>query len=334
MVETPLVRESVDAWRSQAQLIEIEKLLTVNSPRSCGTDPEHVKRLAEIETGLPPVIVRKGTLQVIDGAHRIEAAKLKGRKRILAIFFDGTDAEALILAIEANTRHGLPLSLSDRKRAAQQLLALMPDLSDRAIGAKTGLAPGTVRAVRTRSTAQDDQSAVRIGRDGRARPVNSTAARERIAGMLAEHPDASAVQIAEAAGASARLVRTVRNELAVKSAARSAAPPGERPDRPRAETPPEPSVNSATLKAEDLIARLLSDPVVQVTPGGRHFVEWLRRHALGIDEIRSDLGWLPVECQADVLLIARQSACAWQALAGLLGSSQALQRQGLTGRGY
>lgn len=325
----PTAGDRSDGWRSQAQLIKIKSLLPSDSPRSRGTDPEHVKRLAEIETGLPPIIVRKDTLQVIDGAHRIEAAKLQGCEEILAVFFEGTDAEALVLSIEANTRHGLPLSLTDRKKAAQRLLTLMPNLSDRAIAAKAGLSAGSVRSLRQRSTAQNEQSTVRVGKDGRARPANSAEARERITGMLLAHPEASTEQLAKDACVSVRMVRGIRRELEGKASVEATQVEAsmaqantatdssqvERSGRPRRDSQTGRPTVPKSVKVDEITARLLADRRIQVAPGGRNFVEWLRRHALKPNEVSSDLDWLPAEYRADLALIARQSAEEWESLA-------------------
>ncbi|WP_406302562.1 hypothetical protein OHA61_08775 [Streptomyces sp. NBC_00885] len=47
-------------------------------PRSRGKDVGQVARLAELDAPLPPILVGRRTMRVIDGTHRLMAATLKG----------------------------------------------------------------------------------------------------------------------------------------------------------------------------------------------------------------------------------------------------------------
>lgn len=106
--------------------VPIGSLLPANSPRSQGEDDEHIQRLAENEADLPPILVQQGTMRVIDGMHRLRAAILNGRRSIDVEFFDGSDEEAFIRAVEQNVAHGLPLTLADRKAALPGYWGLSP----------------------------------------------------------------------------------------------------------------------------------------------------------------------------------------------------------------
>ena len=44
--------------------------------------PVHIARLAEAETRLPPILVDRRTMRVIDGMRRLIAASLKGQETI------------------------------------------------------------------------------------------------------------------------------------------------------------------------------------------------------------------------------------------------------------
>jgi hypothetical protein len=57
---------------------------------------------------LPPLLVDRRSMRVIDGMHRLMAALLKKRETIDVEFFDGSYADAFLLAVEANVAHGLP----------------------------------------------------------------------------------------------------------------------------------------------------------------------------------------------------------------------------------
>ncbi|MFD0433138.1 ParB N-terminal domain-containing protein, partial [Streptomyces chartreusis] len=93
---------------------------------------------------MPPIIVHRDSMRVIDGLHRLRAAQLRGHSTIAVTFYDGTEADAFVLAVESNVRHGLPLSLPDRKRAAVRIIATHPQWSDRKIASVTGISPATV----------------------------------------------------------------------------------------------------------------------------------------------------------------------------------------------
>ncbi|MEV4258891.1 ParB N-terminal domain-containing protein, partial [Spirillospora sp. NPDC049652] len=143
-------------------LVAIGSLRPADSPRLRGEDREHVFRLVGVETPLPPILVHRPTMRVIDGMHRLRAAMLRGDTHIEAVYFDGTAAEAFARAVELNITHGLPLTIADRRAAAARILAAEPESSDRAVAARTGLSARTVAAVR-RSTAQLPHSNARVG---------------------------------------------------------------------------------------------------------------------------------------------------------------------------
>lgn len=89
-----------------------------------------------------------------------------------------------------------------------------PEWSDRAVAAATGLAAKTVAAIRRRSATEEvPQLHTRIGRDGKARPVNSAEGRRLASTLLMEKPDASLREVAKAAGISTGTVRDVRQRL-------------------------------------------------------------------------------------------------------------------------
>jgi ParB-like chromosome segregation protein Spo0J len=158
----------------EVHLVPAHSLVLGESPRLSGIDDEHVARLAECEEHLPPIMVHRQTMQVIDGAHRLHAAIRTGHELVRVTYFDGGAAEAFMLSVELNVRHGLPLSLQERRAAAGRILAAGTDLSDRALAARTGLSDKTVAAIRRRSGAEIPHLDTRRGRDGRVYPVRAT----------------------------------------------------------------------------------------------------------------------------------------------------------------
>nr|WP_280525057.1 ParB/RepB/Spo0J family partition protein [Streptomyces inhibens] len=170
--------------------------------------------LAQSETKFPPIIVHRSSMTIIDGIHRLRAAMLQGQDEVDVKYFDGSEKDAFVLAVESNVQHGLPLTLSDRTAAAGRIVKSYPEWSDRAIAAATGLAAKTVAAIRRRpATGEVSQLHMRIGRDGKARPVNSAEGRRLASTLLAENPDASLREVAQAAGVSPGTVRDVRQRL-------------------------------------------------------------------------------------------------------------------------
>ena len=137
-----------------------------DSPRLNGEDKAHIARLSQTETPLPPILVDRRTMRVIDGMHRLMAASQQGRETIDVIFFEGSDADVFLRGVQENVAHGLPLSQADRRAAAERIIASHPHMSDRAIGHSVGLAAKTVAVIRRDSGGKTAQSDARMGRDG------------------------------------------------------------------------------------------------------------------------------------------------------------------------
>ncbi len=180
-------------------------------------DVRHVQALAEVAELWPPILVATATMTVLDGMHRVEAARRLGRTSILARFFDGSDEEGFVAAVRANVAHGLPLSLAERSQAARRLLSANAGRSDRSIGAICGLDHKTVARLRDQTGCPSGavpQVDVRVGRDQRNRPLDAAGLRMRIAAAVAAAPEQSLRQIAHQVGASPETVRDVRARLA------------------------------------------------------------------------------------------------------------------------
>jgi hypothetical protein len=181
--------------------------------RRSGPSIQHIRALAESDEPLPPILVQRATMSVVDGAHRLLAARMRGQEEIDARLFDGDQASCFVMAVRANVTHGLPLSLADRKAAATNIIRFYPNWSDRMIALVSGLAARTVAGLRRRPSAENNQLGGRVGRDGRARPVNPAERRRMAADIIAEHPEASLREIAQQAGISPETARKVRLQL-------------------------------------------------------------------------------------------------------------------------
>ncbi|WP_169814900.1 ParB/RepB/Spo0J family partition protein [Nocardia crassostreae] len=156
--------------------IPIESIDAGGALRVRAEDSEHTRLLAKTETELPPILVHRETMRLIDGAHRLQAAKSRGSTMIRTCFFDGSEEEAFVLAVRANITHGLPLSVLERKAAALRIMRMYPLWSDRKVAEVTGLDHKTVGAVRKQPSGDVPQTRHRLGRDGRMRRVRRAAA--------------------------------------------------------------------------------------------------------------------------------------------------------------
>lgn len=198
--------------------VPVASLQPGNSPRLHGESKRHTRMMAEAGE-MPPIIVHQPTMQVIDGLHRLRAACLRGQDSIAVWWFDGAADEAFVLAVAANTTHGMPLTLKERKAAAVRILGLYPQCSDRAIAAAAGLSHNTVAAIRRKwPTGQIDQLARRRGRDGKSRPLSFDSGREAAAELIRADRGKSLRQIATEANVSRGTVRDVRDRIARVSA--------------------------------------------------------------------------------------------------------------------
>ncbi|BBA96379.1 putative ParB domain protein nuclease [Actinacidiphila reveromycinica] len=201
--------------RLPAQRLPVRALSPELRLRRGGVDTAHVQLLADVSghAPLPPILVRRNGWGVIDGLHRLEAAKLRGDRDIAARFVECSDAEALVLAMRANSAHGLPLSRADRLAGAERVLTAHPDWSDRAIAGISGLSGKTVAALRGRTAGEAAADGKRLGADGRLRSVVSGEGRRRAAAYLQAHPDATLREVARETDVSVGTVHDVRTRL-------------------------------------------------------------------------------------------------------------------------
>ena len=258
--------------------VRVRSLKTGYSPRREGVDPKHVDLLIETGGNWPPLLVQRSSSRVIDGAHRLAAAKALGQANVRVVFFEGDDDEARVEAIRANRDHGLPLTSADRKAAAGALLLQSPNWSDGRIAAVCSLSPKTVAELRRRQsppagpvTFESPEGRIRLGRDGRRRPVSSNEVRGRIQEAIAADPGASLRVIAARAGASPETVRRVR-----RAGAEPAAPTSPRPIGPL------PTIDPEVVGSQRAHDRWSRDTACASTPEGARFAGWFDR--LDVDD--------------------------------------------------
>jgi hypothetical protein len=274
--------------------------------RQAGLDEAHVMLLAANYGSLPPVLVDRFDLTVVDGAHRVAAARRLGMHSIAVEWFEGTRVEAFREFVARNSKNGLTLTAEDRERGVLLVLGAQPTWSDRRIAELTAVSPKMVARLRTIASAPGGDLVKRVGRDGRSRPVRPGAMRAMIAEALASDPAASLRAIASKLGVSPETVRSVRKEVGIR-----------RPTRP------EVTIRERCLE-EVMIERLLQrhhrspapwrcDNAFQSTVHGVSFVDWFDATAVSEGEGRVDE--VPLSRVYDIADEARRRADFWSGFA-------------------
>jgi ParB-like chromosome segregation protein Spo0J len=301
--------------------------------RRCGTDPAHIRMLADAAGSceLPPIVVQKNNSRIVDGMHRVEAARLRGQKSIRAHVIKCTDEDAFILAVKTNTLHGLPLSRADRMAGAKCILAWHADWSDRAVGVATGLSARTIADLRRRSTGGTHQPNRRLGRDGKLRPLTGAEGRRRAADYIAARPDASLREIAREANVSLGTVQDVRARMRRGAdpmlVARGGSYPEQGAHSPAPGMPagwplPKDAMSSRDVKLRAhqatwsaISAKLASDPSLKYTESGRMFIRWMTLQATQAPEWTEFIEAVPSRWLRDIGLIAENIGEQWREFA-------------------
>ncbi|WP_206055108.1 ParB N-terminal domain-containing protein [Nocardia sp. CS682] len=321
---TELVEESNSKplSRLESLLVPIASLLPADSPRFHGINEDYCRCLSEVETATPPILVHRRTMRVIDGMHRLYAAKLAGADTIQVRFFDGDESEAFICAVKENNAHGLPLSLAERVAAARRIIESSPALSNRAIAGYVGLSDKTVGAVRAHgSTSEHSQLSSRIGADGKVRPLDPEMGRRRAAEILDERPNASLREIAVGAGISVGTAHDVRKRIRngespipshrrrIDADDRTPLPSGDVSDASLARK----RVSREVLPQEidlSILQRLAKDPSLRHSESGRELLRFLNTYVVR-DSPMKQARTVPPHCVESVIQLARQCGNAW-----------------------
>jgi ParB-like chromosome segregation protein Spo0J len=303
--------------------VEISSLTLADSPRLSGINLEHVEALAATQNPLPPIIVHRPTMRIVDGAHRLKAAIRRGEQTIAVRFFDGSDADAFVLAVKLNVTHGLPLALADRKRAAERIISSHPQWSDRRVASVTGISPGTVSDVRKRLGNESERTGSRIGQDGRVRPLDGSAGRRLAGQLMREKPHLSLRQVAQAASISPETARDVRNRLRngedlIPGRRRKDAVAAEAVTDRRSEVtslalarPPIRPQRAPVPDRTAVVNRLKADPALRYSQTGRNLLRLLTLHTVWIDEWEGIIKNLPPHCSGIIVDLAQQFSDLW-----------------------
>ncbi len=283
--------------------LAIDELTLGESVRGGGLNEAHVALLVEMAGQWSPILVWGEQNLVVDGWHRLAAARRLGLSRVPAMRFAGSKDDAYLESVRRNIVHGLPLSLEDRRRAACRVLERHADWSDRRIAALCGLSGKTVARLRRDDPGAGRRTGVvvgidrRIGQDGKIRPVRPGDVRDRVNRALDENPGSSLRRIAAAAGASPETVRSVR-ALREAQGAVATLPVVARP--------------SSSGQWEN-------DPALTSCGDAGRFARWF--HETTVDERWHEHVWtIPVGRVYEVVDEARRRAACWSNFATMLES--------------
>jgi ParB-like chromosome segregation protein Spo0J len=338
--------------------VPLEPLMPGFYLRQAGSDATHIRLLADAagSVQLPPILVQRSGWRIIDGMHRVAAAKLRNEQVIRALVLDCTDSEALVLAIKSNVLHGLPLSKADRISGAKRVLAEHRDLSDRAVAEIAGLSAKTIASLRNRSTADSQFQGKRLGRDGRRRPLSAADGRRRAAEYIGSHPEAPLREVAREADVSLGTVHDVRARIRRGSdpvvnghSPAGDAQPGQAADAvpglapvlgslpptslpptapPPILLPPIPLHARAErnhpqhLAWPAISAKLSGDPALKYTDGGKAFLRWMATHSAQADDWREFIDAVPAYWARDVSRVADIVSAEWGEFAERLRNRQ------------
>ncbi|WP_414942619.1 ParB N-terminal domain-containing protein [Amycolatopsis sp. cmx-11-51] len=297
--------------------VEIRSLSVGDSPRIAGESLEHVETLVAASVPLPPIVVHRPSMRVIDGVHRLRAAMLAGRQTIAVRFFEGSAEDAFILAVESNITHGLPLSTADRRQAAERIIATHGRWSDRMIASVVGMSAKTVADIRRGAEAGAAGEFARVGRDGRVRSIDVSSGRRLAHEMITGDPSLSLRQVARAAGISAETVRDVKNRMLRGEdpvlRKRQAKLVGLSAD----DRPPEHTVARSEVKPPPatVVARLREDPALRLNENGRDLLRLLNIHLVRSEDWNRIIDSVPPHSTETIAELARYCAEKWTEIA-------------------
>lgn len=282
--------------------------------RDKAVEEEQLLRLMELGGRWVPILVWRDHNTVLDGVHRVEAARRLGLDSIAVTWFCGSPEEAFIEAVVRNVRHGLPLTMAERLRASGRILRDHSEWSDRRIAAICAVSDKTVARLRgdiPRGAFVPPQPvAERVGRDGKRRPTQSMQKRAQVAEVLRQNPGAPLRAIAAATGVSPETVRGVRLRLETEEhvTCRDSVSPGIRPTA---------RITKVRFDRSRGGQHTLRDPAFLSESSSRSFAAWFDSFAID-EEWRDHIREVPLSRVYEVADEARRRAKQWSQMARAL----------------
>lgn len=289
--------------------IPLDKLHPGPSPRVGRVKNSHIEAMAELDGKWPPILINGDDFTIIDGYYRYLAARSLGHAHIYCHYFKGDAESAYVEAVRRNTKHGLPLTLEERKKAAGRLIEVNPDWSDGRIAEVCSLSAttiGRVRKDRTCTTTPTQYLDKRVGRDNRSRPCDSVEARRQIAAAIDSQQNASLREIARLVGCSPETVRSVRSALTANTEAPT-------------DSPTTGGRSSMQRDRQVELREWSADSALSSTDDGSTFAIWFERTSIATEWHRHVLT-IPLSRVYEVADEARRRAEQWRDFADAVGS--------------
>jgi len=140
----------------------------------------------------------RNRFSILDGWHRLSAARRIGRQSIEADVITGTPSEAMLAAMRANLTHGLQLTLEERKRACLRTIEALKEAdgtqpSNEVVARELGMPESTLRSYRTELEAKGlIQAPAKVkGLDGKVQAARKPAAVKLKSDRKEESPPAA-----------------------------------------------------------------------------------------------------------------------------------------------
>lgn len=143
---------------------------------------EYAERMQDGAVFPPVIVVYDGeNYWLADGFHRLHALKLLEREAIDCLVYEGTLRDAILVAVKANSTHGLRRTNADKRRAAVKLLEdeEWSKKSNRWIAETCGVSRQLVDLIRNElanlaNRPMEGGFGVHLGQDGKLRPAHRT----------------------------------------------------------------------------------------------------------------------------------------------------------------
>ncbi len=316
--------------RGSVEQVPISRLIGTMGVRSQPVDVAHVTQLSQLVDRLPPIVVHRPTMTVVDGVHRLLAIVGAGGTHVDAILIDIDLADAFVLGVQLNSAHGLPLTQRDRRLAITRILGEHPEWSDRRIAEVAGVSPKTVGAVRR--TAPDLPPVTeRIGRDGLPRSILANRGQPRTSaigaldvrqpsGPVASslHPDGAPVP--PDSGTSSEPAPIAGGRM-VSSRQAGQVGPGPLPDVEAGRGAGR--GNGRSSEIQRTLHRLRLDPSLRDNVVGRTLLRLLSAHLWDETRLLAVADAVPSHRAADIAYAAKLCSDSWARFAQVVQSSQA-----------
>ncbi|MGW0432212.1 ParB/RepB/Spo0J family partition protein [Micromonospora sp. NPDC003197] len=306
--------------RSDVEWVDIDLLRRGLSPRLDGIDTTYVRHLAGLPEELPPLVVHRATMRVMDGLHRLAAARSHGERQVPVVYFEGSYDEAFVVAVRLNAIHGRALRTQDRAAAVRRILSTHPHCSDRWIAAMCGVAPRTVARLRQESADDQQRLTTRIGRDGRRHPLSAQEGRRVAEQIMREEPDVSLREVARRAGVSVGTALDVRRRLLATSPALVSQAGGT--PRPERQWATGDAGRTAVPRIREQLEWLTREPALRYTDQGRALLRLVSTTLAFLDRSGPMTDAVPDHCQRSLHAVARACASGWLDFAEQLNDEQ------------